>query len=298
MELRGDFTSYSEVLDLLQIISLGKKTGEVNLRSGSESITIRFKDGKIVDFNSNVPVIKRLKERVTSGELPLAEAAKFLLHYTTLWDQGKFNFVEKEVTEGIGSADTLNVMMDFTKEQDELPDSVREVLKENKSFTLSEEAKLPITFDEGTWHMLAYLSKGTPVREVLLTKSESFGKGTQEIEFLLKNRAIKEIERGAQSLEVQTVQESQPSASPVVGQDKLDKIKELLIETMGPMGEFLIDETLEDMDLSQLTTDMVPQFIENLIEKIPEACLVEGESCREKLREMITLILGGGSNES
>ena len=53
MELRGDFKSYAEILDLLQIITMGKKSGEVNLRSDGESITIYFKEGRAIDFNSN-----------------------------------------------------------------------------------------------------------------------------------------------------------------------------------------------------------------------------------------------------
>jgi len=67
---------------------------------------------------------------------------------------------------------------------------------------------------------------------------------------------------------------------------------------MGPMGEFLIDETLEDLDISQLTPDVVPNFIDTLLNKIPDTCLVEGESCRERLREEFKRILIGGGDEA
>jgi hypothetical protein len=70
MELRGDFSSYSEVLDLLQIISLGKKTGEVNLRNQNESISIEFKEGKIANFKSNLPLLKNSIQELKEANSP------------------------------------------------------------------------------------------------------------------------------------------------------------------------------------------------------------------------------------
>jgi len=295
MELRGDFSSYEEVLELLQIISLGKKTGEVNLRNQTESIAIQFKDGNIVNFKSNIPIIGILQQRVKNGELSLKEAAKSLLHYINLWDKGKFNFVEKEITSSLGSADTTNVMMDFTKEQDELSDKIRKILKENKIYSLSEKPELPLTLEENAWKLLVYLSRGIPVRDVILSKCQSFGSGAMQLEKLFKRNLIEEVKD--LPLKVSIIEENQDT-KPVVSKDKLDKIKSILIETMGPMGEFLIDETLEDMEISQLTTDLIPQFIETLIEKIPEGCVVDGENCKEKLKLIISSILEGGSHES
>ena len=60
---------------------------------------------------------------------------------------------------------------------------------------------------------------------------------------------------------------------------------------MGPMGEFLIDETLEELEVSQLTPDLVPTFIDALISKIPESCTFEGENCKKRLSEEFRKIL-------
>jgi len=298
MELRGDFESYAEILDLLQIITMGKKSGEVNLRNDEESITIFFKDGKTIDFNSNVPSLKRLRERVEKGELSLEEAIDFLLHHVAMWDKGRFLFKEAPVSrEGIGTADTLNIMMNFTKEEDELPKEVREAIKQNVRFVLSEEANLPATIGKEDWRILVAICRGLPIWDAILQAGHSFSEDTKTVAFLIKHSLIKpkseeEIaEEGAE-------EEKGEEVSTQVPEIKLEKVRELLVETMGPMGEFLVEETLEELELSKLPTDLIPNFVEALLEKIPDSCLVDGEKCRDRLRDQIFAILKGGANEA
>jgi len=297
MELRGDFKSYAEILDLLQIITMGKKSGEVNLRSNGESITIFFKDGKAIDFTSNSAPIQNLRERVAAGELPLEEAINFLLHHVSLWDSGKFLFREKQIDyEGIGSADTLNIMMNFTKEEDELSPEVKEAIKKNLYFTLSEEAQLPITLTEEAWRILISLCRGRPIWDALLYAGRSFSEDTKTLELLLKHRLIKPAEKPPEVEESR--EEEREERLTTVSEEKLEKVRELLVEAMGPMGEFLIEETLEELETTELPANLIPKFIDTLVEKIPDSCLIEGEKCRERLREEISAILKGGADEA
>jgi len=298
MELRGDFKSYAEILDLLQIITMGKKTGEVNLRSNGENITIFFKDGRAIDFTSNSAPIQSLRERVVSGELSLEEAINFILHHVSLWDRGKFLFTERPVDyEGIGSADTLNVMMNFTKEEDELAPEVKEALKKNLYFTLSEEAQLPITITEEAWRILVSICKERPIWDALLFVGRSFSEDTKTLELLLKHKLIKPAEKPPEEEKGVETEKKEEKVS-TVPEEKLERVRELLVEAMGPMGEFLIEETLEDLETTELPTNLIRRFIDLLIEKIPDSCLIEGEKCRERLREQISAILKGGANEA
>ncbi len=146
MELRGEFRSVSEILDLIQIVSMGKKSGEVNFRSSKGSITLCFHQGKAANFDSGIPTVSQIKEAAASGKLPFTEAVKLLL----------------------------------------------------------------------------------------------------------------------------------------------------LTISMGPMGEFLVDETLEELEVENLPPDMITMFIDSLIDKIPETCLIEGQSCRKRFREEFEKILRGG----
>jgi len=293
MELRGEFKTYNEILDLLQIITMGKKSGEVNFRNDKENLTIVFKEGKIVDFSSNSPALQFLRERVVKGELPFDEAANFLFHHLAMWNSGKFSFTEKPIeTEGIGSADTLNVMMNFTKEIDELPERVKEALKENAVFTLSEDAKLPITLDEEAWKILISVCKQMPIWSALLTSGRSFSEDVQNLNQLMKKRLIKPAER------VEPEERAAKEEPVFVSEEIMEKVKELVVETMGPMGEFLIDETLEELEISRLPGDLIPKFVDTLIDKIPESCFVEGEKCKDRLRQQISGLLKGGSDEA
>jgi len=294
MELRGEFTSYDEVLDLLQIITMGKKTGEVKLKNDRENLTLIFKEGKAVDFQASSPTLQILRERVIKGELPLDEAVKFLLHHVAMWDWGKFHFTESEVkSEGIGTADTMNLMMNFTKEEDELPDEVREVLKENAAFRLSEEADLPVTITEEAWKLLTAICKGYPVWEAIVVSGSSFDEDVKTLKELMEKRLI-EPTGGEPAVQRKEAEEIERPVPP----EKMEKVKDLIVEAMGPMGEFLIEETLEEMEVEELVPSKVNQFIEKLIDKIPDSCLIEGEKCRDRLREQILGLLKGGSDES
>jgi hypothetical protein len=299
MELRGDFQSYTEILDLLQIITMGKKSGEVNLRSGNQSITIYFREGKAIDFTSNVPPLQKLRERVAVGELPLEEAINFLLHHVSLWESGKFLFTEKPISyDGIGKADTLNIMMNFTKEEDELPKEVKEAIKENRRFTLSEEANLPITITQEGWRLLVAVCKRIPIWNALLEKGRSFSEDTKTLAELISRQLIKPYQESYEEEITSEAPSKEEKVSRFIPQEKLERIRELLVETMGPMGEFLIEETLDELEVSNLPVDMVGKFIETLLEKIPDSCLVEGEKCRDKLREEFLQLLGGGNDEA
>jgi hypothetical protein len=299
MELRGEFKSITEVLDLLQIISLGKKSGEVNLRSSEGSLTIHFQDGRIINFDSSIPVLRKLRERVIEGNISTEEAANFLLHYISFWDDGRFVFIEKPVSvKAIGNADTLNVMMEFSKETDETPPNVQKLLKENAYMTLTSSIEEEITIDPLEWKILVEFTKGKTIREVIFTLCPSYGEGVKKIERLLKLKTIQVSEK-PQGQMVEFHKETKEAESPaIIPSEKLEQIREILTATMGPMGEFLIDETLEELDISQLTYDLVPNFIDILLNKIPESCLVEGESCRDRLREEFERILIGGGDEA
>ncbi|WP_456456306.1 DUF4388 domain-containing protein [Thermovibrio sp.] len=297
MELKGHFKSYAEILDLFQIISMGRKSGEVNLKSESgDNIILTFKEGKIIDFLSSLFVLVELKNRVIKGELPLEEALNFLLHFVSLWEEGNFRFVEKPVdVEGIGSADALNVMMNFTKEEDETPPEVRSILKENKVFSLSESAELPITIDSDIWKFLVAVCEGIPVWDILIRKCVSYSKGIEVLSKLLKANLIKEAQEGQKTV----VKGSEVlKREAFVPHEKLDRVRTVLVETMGPMGEFLIEDTFEEMGLKELPLSMVDKFINQLLEKIPDTCLIDGEKCRDKLKRQLKEILKEESNGS
>ena len=294
MELRGDFSSYAEVLDLLQIVGIGKKTGEVLLNSNGESISLQLKDGKVINFKTNVQFLEELRERIGKGEISLSEAVKFILHYVAMWDKGRFSFLEREVkAEPIGEIDTIAVMMDFTKEQDEMGEKLKEFFKKDSAFELSESLSEPVTIDPESWRLLSLLSKGNSLVKAVFRGADSFKSGLEKIYTLKEKGLIRETKEVPEPVVKAEEKEKETS---FVNPEVFERIRELLVEAMGPMGEFLIEETLEDMEISKLPINMIDVFIENLIERIPDTCLFEGESCKDKLKNEIRLLLKGGSD--
>jgi len=291
MELRGEFSSESEILDLFQVVSMGKKTGEVLLRSANENITLFVKEGKVVDFSSNIPHVSNLRNRLQNGEISLSESVKFVLHYTTFWNKGIFSFTEKEIdnVDSLSEIDLISVMMDFIREKDELRDTgYVKILLKNSAYTLSKDASLPVSFDEESWPILVSLINGKFPQQVIFEEAKSFQSGTRIFLDFLEKKIIKEKEH------VPGEEQLHKEKKVIVTRETMERVRELLTEIIGPMGEFFVDEALDELQTEELPLNMVDSFIETLVNKVPESCLVEGESCRKRLRKDIKKLITGG----
>ncbi|SMO47422.1 protein of unknown function [Balnearium lithotrophicum] len=286
MELKGSFHSEVELSDLFQVVTLGKKTGEVKLSNNgnTENITLFIEKGTIVNFSSNLPIIKVLKERIASGDLDFFEALKFVFHYINLWNGGKFLFREKKLSniEKLGNLDALNVIMDYTKEKDEISKiDLEKILDFNSKYVLSKNAELPITFDRDSWNILVDILSGKSILSSIFLNAHSFKSGLEIVNSLVQKNILK---KKTEEEVISEESEELKAEVKTIPNEKINAFRELLTEIMGPMGEFLVDETLEDLEVNELPVHLANEFIEKLLDKIPETCLIEGESCKERLK--------------
>ncbi|MEO2068257.1 MAG: DUF4388 domain-containing protein [Desulfurobacteriaceae bacterium] len=293
MELKGGFKSTSEILDLLQIVALGRKEGKVNFKTEEGRITVYFKDGKFVNFESAIPLFEKLRNKVVNKEVDIFDAAKVILHFLSLQDEGEFHFIEESINvEEIGSGDTMNIMMDFTKEVDEMPPKLKDILKNNLSFTLSESLESKeVCFRKEDWKIFVEAVKGKSSRDIVFLNFP-----LQDSINVLSNLLNQGIISPASSGEEKTIVSSNKEniAGQYVSPEKMEKIRSILLEVMGPMGEFLIDETMDELGISEISVSQVQKFVDILVSKIPESCFINGESCRERFKEDFTKILLGG----
>jgi hypothetical protein len=286
MELKGSFHSEVELSDLFQVVTLGKKTGEVKLSNNgnTENITLFIEKGTIVNFSSNLPIIKVLKERIASGDLNFFEALKFVFHYINLWNGGKFLFIEKKLSniEKLGNLDALNVIMNYTKEKDEISKiDLEKILDFNSKYVLSKNAELPITFDRDSWNILFDILSGKSILSSIFLNAHSFKSGLEIVNSLVQKNILK---KKTEEEVISEESEELKAEVKTIPNEKINALRELLTEIMGPMGEFLVDETLEELEVNELPVHLVNEFMEKLLDKIPETCLIEGESCKERLK--------------
>ncbi len=286
MELKGSFHSEVELSDLFQVVTLGKKTGEVKLSNNgnTENITLFIEKGTIVNFSSNLPIIKVLKERIASGDLNFFEALKFVFHYINLWNGGKFLFREKKLSniEKLGNLDALNVIMNYTKEKDEISKiDLEKILDFNSKYVLSKNAELPITFDRDSWNILFDILSGKSILSSIFLNAHSFKSGLEIVNSLVQKNILK---KKTEEEVISEESEELKAEVKTIPNEKINTLRELLTEIMGPMGEFLVDETLEELEVNELPVHLVNEFMEKLLDKIPETCLIEGESCKERLK--------------
>lgn len=290
MELKGEFKSISEVLDLLQIIALGKKSGTVVFRGKEGKILLYLHDGKIVNFDSNIPVIQKLKGKIQTKEASLEECINSTLHYISIWEEGEFQFTEGTVNkQKLGNGDTLNIIMNFTKEGDELPSHFLGILRKNPTFTFSKRlGTKQTTLDRRDWEIFVDLAtKGEFLKEVLFS-NVPFQDVVNRILRLIDAGVIEPVDKGKSAVK------HKPA---VVPSERLNRVKELLVEAMGPMGEFLIDETMEELGISDIPLNMVGKFIDVLTKKLPENCIIDGETCKERFKREFRKALIGGADE-
>jgi hypothetical protein len=286
MELKGSFHSEVELSDLFQVVTLGKKTGEVKLSNNgnTENITLFIEKGTIVNFSSNLPIIKVLKERIASGDLNFFEALKFAFHYISLWNGGIFLFIEKKLSniEKLGNLDALNVIMNYTKEKDEISKiDLEKILDFNSKYVLSKNAELPITFDRDSWNILFDILSGKSILSSIFLNAHSFKSGLEIVNSLVQKNILK---KKTEEEVISEESEELKAEVKTIPNEKINALRELLTEIMGPMGEFLVDETLEELEVNELPVHLVNEFMEKLLDKIPETCLIEGESCKERLK--------------
>ncbi|RUM90540.1 MAG: hypothetical protein DSZ26_02670 [Thermovibrio sp.] len=286
MELKGSFHSEVELSDLFQVVTLGKKTGEVKLSNNgnTKNITLFIEKGTIVNFSSNLPIIKVLKDRIASGDLDFFEALKFVFHYINLWNGGKFLFKEKKLSniEKLGNLDALNVIMDYTKEKDEISKiDLEKIFDFNSKYVLSKNAELPITFDRDSWNILVDILSGKSILSSIFLNAHSFKSGLEIVNSMVQKNILK---KKTEEEVISEESEELKAEVKTIPNEKINALRELLTEIMGPMGEFLVDETLEDLEVNELPVHLANEFIEKLLDKIPETCLIEGESCKERLK--------------
>jgi len=286
MELRGDIKDISVLLEAFQIVGVGGKSGKFEVSGGDGRITFYIKDGSIVNFDTTVPNLRTLKEKTEKGKAKLTDSLVSLLHYIYYWRDGRFHFTDGNVNvQELGKADITNLIMEFSKELDETPEAIKKLIFIDPQFSLSGDiSSNQLTLDRKDFLVFQEFLRGKTLKQVLFAGTP-YSELVVTVQKLLSAGIVSPVEK-KESEAVKSV-----SVIPTVPEEKLEQVRDRLVEALGPMGEFLIDETFEDLGISQLFVDSVDKFIETLIEKIPDGCIIDGEDCKRRFRQEFKEIL-------
>ena len=286
MELRGEIRDISTLLEAMQIVGVGKKSGKLEVSGEDGRIVFYIKDGNIVNLDTTVPTLRVLKEKTERGETDFTDSLISFLHYIYYWRDGRFQFRDESISvKEHGRVDMTNLIMEFSKELDETPEAMKKLIFMDPQFTLSGDiASNHLTLEKKDFQVFQEFLRGKTLKQVLFAGTP-YSDLIAIIQKLLSTGIISPVERK------QSETKKAVSVIPTVPEEKLEQVRERLVEAMGPMGEFLVDETIEDLGISQLFIDSIDKFIETLIEKIPDGCIIDGEDCKRKFRQEFKEIL-------
>ena len=280
MELRGEIRDISTLLEVFQIINVGRKSGRMEVSGEDGRVIFYIKDGSIVNIDTTVPTLRVLKEKTEKGETDFTDSLISFLHYIYYWRDGRFQFRDENISvKEHGKADMTNLIMEFSKELDETPEAMKKLIFIDPEFTLSGDiTSNHLTLEKKDFQVFQEFLRGRTLKQVLFAGTP-YSDLIAIIQKLLSAGIISPVEKK------QSETRKAVSVIPTVPEEKLERVRERLVEAMGPMGEFLVDETIEDLGISQLFIDSIDKFIETLIEKIPDGCIIDGEDCKGKFRQ-------------
>jgi len=286
MELRGEIRDISMLLEVFQIVNVGKKSGRLEVSGEDGKVIFYIKDGNIINVDTTVPNLRVLKEKTEKGEAKFTDSLISFLHYIYYWRNGRFQFKDENINvKERGKADMTNLIMELSKELDETPEAIKKLIFLDPQFTLSGDiSSNQLTLEKKDFLVFQEFLRGKTLKQVLFAGTP-YSELIATVRKLLSAGIISPVEK-KESEAVKSV-----SVIPTVPEEKLEQVRERLVEALGPMGEFLVDETFEDLGISQLFVDSVDKFIETLIEKIPDGCIIDGEDCKERFRQEFKEIL-------
>ncbi|GAB6077096.1 DUF4388 domain-containing protein [Desulfurobacterium crinifex] len=286
MELRGEIRDISMLLEVFQIVNVGKKSGKLEVSGEDGKVIFYIKDGNIISVDTTVPNLRVLKEKTEKGEAKFTDSLISFLHYIYYWRNGRFQFKDENISvKERGKADMTNLIMELSKELDETPEAIKKLIFLDPQFTLSGDiSSNQLTLEKKDFLVFQEFLRGKTLKQVLFAGTP-YSELIATVRKLLSAGIISPVEK-KESEAGKTV-----SVIPTVPEEKLEQVRERLVEALGPMGEFLVDETFEDLGISQLFVDSVDKFIETLIEKIPDGCIIDGEDCKERFRQEFREIL-------
>jgi hypothetical protein len=256
--LRGTLAQLP-LLDILNLLGNGKKSGCLSLRNGNNLGEIYFQEGEIVHAAVGV-------ER--------GEEAFFSL---ATWGEGDFSFEpETESPEQTMTSPLEEILASAMQEVSEWKE-IRQVIPDDSlvfRFSPTGESD-EVSLRSKEWQVLAQIDGARSALEIA------------ELVGLEKKGALQILARLVKDGLVQVTEGAAKPSDSMVDSDFFDRLSEEFTELMGPIGPILIDDEIEGMGKSRETFPR--NHVAELVERISGS--IEDESKKLHFQRIMLDIL-------
>lgn len=232
------------LLDILQLLSSGARTGRLNLKHKAKEGEIYLRDGNFV-------------HAVTGAQM--GEAAVYTLMG---WLEGDFNFVpDVEAPEESVTKKTEELLQEGVKQTDEWEKIKKVISSTDVVLKLSPSGSASaVSLEPEDWQVLAQVDGARSVAEI----AEALGRD----EFSVA-KVLYALAKGA-LLEVGQKPKAPPKAT--INGTFFEKLEGEFIEVMGPLGSVFIDEVVTALGETRdsFPRDKVAELVEQISKDIKE----------------------------
>jgi len=296
MDFSGKAGKIEDIFDLLHFLETHSSEGVFfleRLPHREEWVRLYLKKGRISRLEHNIPLLKDLSALAERDLGLLGEVLKSFMHYVSLfWSEFFFRFDPKELKEeDTNGVMVSHVLLDFSAEKDEVFPLLKRLLA--RPIGLKVKGRL----GEGKFSSLEVWLYGEAVRGRSL-KEIVFGNVPLKallgaITKLVKTGMLEPYFAEEEKEKPEKAEASKEEREEYVSRDTIESFKNFLGHMIGPVADLIVEEALEEIGASEkgLPVDRRGDFLQRIIDKIPEGCFYEGEACDQVLTDKFEEVL-------
>lgn len=264
-DIGGDISN-TRVLEIVKILSLGKRTGRLHVTNGAETCNIFFSEGQVVHAHcSGLTGIKAIQE-------------------ASAWTSGEYRFFVDEQADMqsvfMGTDDVLLEVTNHLRQMDKVTSLIPSPAMVYALETDIRESEVQIKAAQ--WKVLSLVDGRKSIADIAQLVGIASSDAMKIFYTLLRSGLIREV----------SSDERDTGVGPTLNLPKTAFIESLvaaLTRAIGPIAPYVVQETARDITADLLSEDPAQRafLVETIADKIPEGrmSLAFLESMAEKLKE-------------
>ena len=286
MEMRiSNASDFTKLGDFLEKVATNNSKGVMTFVKGQGKVACYLDSGamgtSIADIRvEGIPVLENMLETSKKLGIEKEKMCTGVFHYILSEPGFSGTYMELSSLPPITSPWNVNfqmVLMNLVKEYDECQEFLTKV-KEKKIKVRPHKIpkkNVELTISERQWPVFVGICEGNLKNSMFATADIELNIST--LNFLQKSGLIELVEEG----------EIEEDMGRPLSPEFEEKLREFLVDAIGPFGELMVDEAKEAAGIETLTTNNWYLFIEELKSRIDSDCTYKGRSCKDIVEELV-----------